>query len=539
MGERTNMEKIKRIMPLILSLFMMIAVIGSIPTKSVKAEEMENINLELPVNHELGKEAVTIVDESTSLLTKIASYSDEDYYPYSRRWNGMPTSLKVGKNLFVAWQTGGVREPDPDNLNYIVMAVSQDDGVTWKDPFMIINPMDESVQAQVPQLYVAPSGQVRLQFSYSGKGIHTMPLYNLGGDLEDIRYGEITPTGVNNSSFTKPTILDDGSIIYASGKADTYIFKSTDDGLTFQNFSTVEPSLSPSSALVFSESSIIQKENGLLWHLRRLENGTNGGIEQSFSADGGLNWTVPESDLLYPLQSPGSRFTMQRLQSGNILFITNMGGMGATNRTKMTAFLSEDDGDTWPYSLLLDPLMSSYPDFCEADGKIYAVFDKDRYGEGGVRLCVFTEEDVKAGKFLSEGSIQLGIIARMNNEYGDIKTVNGAFPEQVSYPLGTDVKEIIANYPTTITVTDDNGRTIEIKGKYRVSGYNKDEPGTYRAYFITENQPVTLKDSFNKLSFDIVLEEKSGCVASVGGAGGCTLICFMALTALAVKKYKR
>lgn len=528
----------KKLLAIIGCLVMWGAVFGA-NLVTVKAEENNNQYMDLAVNHELRKEAVTIVDDSTILSTRIAEGTDENYYAYSRRWQGMPTSLKVGKNLYVAWQTGGVREPDPDNLNYIVMAVSQDDGLTWKDPFMVIDPMDATVQAQVPQLYVAPSGQVRLQFNYSGKGIHTMPLYNLGGDLEDVRYGEITPTGVSNSSFTKPTIMSDGSIMYASGKQETYIFKSTDDGLTFKNFSTVEPSLSPTSALVFSESSIVEKQDGLIWHLRRLENGMNGGIEQSFSADGGKNWTVPEGNLPSPLQSPGSRFTMQRLKSGNLLFITNAGGMGATNRTKMTAFLSEDDGLTWPYSLLLDPLMSSYPDFCEADGKIYAVFDKDRYGEGGMRICVFTEDDVKAGKFLSTGSIKLGIIARMNTEYGDIKTVNGAFPEEVNYPLGTEVKDIIANYPTTISVTDDNGRTIELTGKYRVSGYNKDKVGSYRAYFIPDNQPLTLKDSFDKLSFTInVVKEEKGCKSSAGGGLGLG-ICLMALTALAVKKIKK
>lgn len=491
-----------------------------------------NVNAEAggnnTVNHTLRTEVVTIVNNTTNLFTPISSVTDEDFRPSSRKWNGMPTVIKAGNNIFVAWQTGGVREPDPDKLNYITVAVSSDGGITWIDPFIIVQPIEEERQAMVPMFYYNRAGQLYLLFSYEGFGIHAIAIHNADGNLEDITYDP--PFFINsfNSSFTKPTLLSDGRIMYASGTVDTRIFTSNDDGLKFNLISETE-SEAPVNFRRFSESVIVEKSDGILWHLRRLENAANGGIEQSFSADGGLSWTVAQGNLPEPLRSPGSRFNMGRLQSGALLFITNAAGMGGINRTRMTAYLSEDDGESWPYSILLDPAMSSYPDFHQdKDGTIYIAFDKDRFGEGGIRLCIVTEQDIKAGQYISDKAQQLLVVTKMNYNYADIKSVNGAFPKIACFNTGIELKELLANYKTVITVTDENGVNHEITGTYRVSGYNKDVAGTYNAYFLTD-LPETLKDSFSLLEFKIVLEDKKGCFGSVNtglvfialfGAGG-------------------
>ena len=329
-----------------------------------------------PVNHELHAETVTVVDETTKLYTPIASNTEEDYNPFSRLWNGMPSVITAGNNIFVAWQTGGEREPDPNKLNYITVAASTDGGITWKDPFMIIDPLEESRQAQVPMFYYNHAGQLYLLFSVEGLGIHALAIHNADGPLTGITYDEPFPVGVSNSSFTKPTLLSDGTILYSSGTTDARIFRSDDDGRSFEAIATIE-SNTPAASRKFAESTLVEKKDGTLWQMRRLENSVNGGIEQSFSADKGLNWTVAVGNLGSPLQSPGSRFNMQRLQSGALLFVTNAEGMGS-NRSRMTAYLSEDDGDTWTEGLVLDADISSYPDFWQApDGTIYIVFDKD------------------------------------------------------------------------------------------------------------------------------------------------------------------
>lgn len=491
-------------------------------------------------NHTLHSDIVTIVDNSTQLFTPIASHTDEDYYFYSRRWNGICSVITAGNNIFVAWQTGGVREPDPTNLNYIAIAASKDGGATWIDPFIVIDPVDEAVEARVPQFYRNPEGKIYLLFSYSTIGIHCIEFHNLDGDLLGVTYEDPFYIGVNNSSFTKPTILSDGSILYLSGKAETYVIRSTDNGKSFQRIASIE-SESPVAARVFAESVVIEKKDGTLWGLRRLENAVNGGIEQSFSADKGLTWTTFQANLPAPLTSPGSRFTMCRLQSGNLLFVTNAAGMGGTNRTRMTAYLSTDDGETWPHALLLDPLMSSYPDIWEDNGKIYIAFDKDRYGEGGIRLCIVTEADLTAGAFVSKDAAQLVTVTKMNDDYADIKSVNGAFPAEATFRVGTELNDILAGFPTEITVTDEYGNSHTISGKYRVTGFHKDKVGTYKAYFIAD-LPNTLKDSFGKLEFKITLAEKKGCgsivspTANGGAACGICLAAGVCATVAARKK---
>ncbi len=488
-------------------------------------------------NHTVHEDIVTIVDETTNLFTPISSATDEDYRASSRRWGGIPTVITAGKNLFVAWQTGGVVEPDPNYLNYITVAASKDGGKTWIDPFMIIDPLEENLQSRVPQFYYNHAGQLYLLFSYEKKNIHAIALHGMDGDLSDVTYEEPFPIGVSYSSYTKPTLISDGSIMYLSNKLDATLYRSEDDGKTFKAYSALE-SEAPASSRVFAESTLVEKKDGLLWGMRRLENAVNGGIEQAFSADMGKTWTKSQGNLPSPLTSPGSRFAMQRLKSGNLLFVTNATGKGMT-RTRMTAYLSTDDGETWPYSLLLDPTLSSYPDFWEGDdGKIYIVFDKDRYGEGGMRLCVVTEEDLMAGKYVSEGSAQLVTIAKINTEYGDITSVNGAFPDGADYKVGTEIKTILADLPKTIKVTDEYGRDYEITGTYKASGFNKDKTGTYKIYFVAD-LPATLKDSFSKLNFEINLVESKGCASSISLAGGGAAVTVIGTAAAALRLRKK
>ncbi|MBR3218422.1 MAG: exo-alpha-sialidase [Thermoguttaceae bacterium] len=72
----------------------------------------------------------------------------------------------------------------------------------------------------------------------------------------------------------------------------------------------------------------------------------------------------------------------------------------------MTAFLSDDDGATWNSSLLLDERKNiSYPDGTQTeDGTIYLTYDFDRFGEREIMAARLTEEDILAGKIVTEGS---------------------------------------------------------------------------------------------------------------------------------------
>ena len=69
-------------------------------------------------------------------------------------------------------------------------------------------------------------------------------------------------------------------------------------------------------------------------------------------------------------------------------------------RSHLTAFVSDDEGTSWQGGLMLDERIGvSYPDGVQAaDGTIYIVHDYDRAGEGVVYMATFCEEDVRAGR---------------------------------------------------------------------------------------------------------------------------------------------
>ena len=62
--------------------------------------------------------------------------------------------------------------------------------------------------------------------------------------------------------------------------------------------------------------------------------------------------------------------------------------------------LSRDDGKTWEGFLLLDGREDvSYPDAAEdGEGRIFIAYDRKRYGDKELLLAVVTEEDILAGR---------------------------------------------------------------------------------------------------------------------------------------------
>ena len=144
------------------------------------------------------------------------------------------------------------------------------------------------------------------------------------------------------------------------------------------------------------------------------------GICKSVSTDGGRSWSNGADS---GLGGPNSRFFIRRLQSGRILLVNHH---KYTGRNNLTAFLSDDDGLTWPHRLLLDGRSDvSYPDGVQtADGVIHIVYDRER---GGYKACMedalacarevltahITEEDILAGALVTPGSCLQQIASKL------------------------------------------------------------------------------------------------------------------------------
>ncbi|MBQ9115489.1 MAG: exo-alpha-sialidase, partial [Clostridia bacterium] len=191
-----------------------------------------------------------------------------------------------------------------------------------------------------------------------------------------------------------------------------YVYKSSDNGECFNRMGGI--AIKDRS---FDEHMVLELKNDALAMFIR----TTYGIGVSYSYDRGERWSNGEDS---GLGGPCSRFHISRLRSGRILLINHH---RFTGRNNLTALLSEDDGKTFPYSLLLDERSSvSYPDAVEdTEGNIHIIYDRERGGKSLERCYAsareiltarVTEEDIISGWLISEGSY----LARVENKLGGL-----------------------------------------------------------------------------------------------------------------------
>lgn len=198
----------------------------------------------------------------------------------------------------------------------------------------------------------------------------------------------------------------------------SYVYKTSDNGKTFSILGK-----SDIRDRDYDEHMIYEMNNGLLRMLVRLNNG----IGECFSYDRGQNWSQGQKS---DIAGPCSRFFIQKLRSGRVLLINHF---NFTGRNNLTALLSEDDGKTFPYTLLLDERYVSYPDAIECDdGYIYIVYDRERgaakkkleevYASAREILTAkITEEDIIKGQLVSEKSFLKNVV----NKLGELDEADG------------------------------------------------------------------------------------------------------------------
>jgi hypothetical protein len=210
-----------------------------------------------------------------------------------------------------------------------------------------------------------------------------------------------------------------------------HVFASTDQGKTWEKRGGV---LFP--RFDFDEHMIVELRDGRLWMLAR----TLDGIAETYSSDQGRTWTPPKVRFpninarffirrLAPRQGPARSESRPSGQSGpgdanpltpegvdSKLLLIKHGRIDerTPHRSHLTAFLSEDDGQTWRGGLVLDDRTGiSYPDGFQApNGTIYIIYDHNRYTDAEILLARFREEDVFAGRWSSPGARQRVLVNR-------------------------------------------------------------------------------------------------------------------------------
>lgn len=353
-------------------------------------------------------------------------------YDYSTQDYVMSLTIErtVGGRIWAAW----IGECDCPN-SFLLAATSDDNGLTWSNPRFVIDGRSASLPIPrtviIGNFWTDPAGKLWLFFDqtmnhFDGRsGLWATVCEN--PDSENPIWSN--PKRIwHGSMLNKPVILSSGEWLLPS-----YLLER--EG--FGPFKNVFPELDPYrgvNVLVskdqgktwelrgirsfpypdWIEAMIVEKNDGLLWMMAR----TKKGIMESFSSDQGANWSEP-TETQANIQHPNSRFFFRRLASGRLLLIKNGKELHQhPGRNYFSAWLSDDDGETWKGGLVIDDREKvTYPDgFQSPDGTIYITYDHNR-GPGEIMLARFTEEDILAKKIVSpQSKLKMIIVQAVQNE---------------------------------------------------------------------------------------------------------------------------
>jgi predicted neuraminidase len=218
---------------------------------------------------------------------------------------------------------------------------------TWSPPAILVN--DPDYPLGNPVLFLAPNKTLWLYYLIMrGQKWHTCTLHSI--QSQDFGYswekGPDFPDSLGWTIRTNPITMDNNEILFPlcdESKRYSFFMTSKDDGQVWQTQGkiTSEPfNLQPA---------VIQRSNHELLTLIRT-GGTGGHCWKSTSNDYARSWSpaVPG-----PFKNPNSALAMIKLTSGNLVAVYNDSNR-RIYRTPLVVSLSEDEGETWPYTRVLE-----------------------------------------------------------------------------------------------------------------------------------------------------------------------------------------
>ena len=328
--------------------------------------------------------------------------------------------------LWTLWIAGG------DNDKAIVVIVcSKDDGKTWSDPRVVVDPHVSNtplgIRSLVANIWTDPKGQLWVFYDqgigyYDGRaGVWATVCKNPDDDVliwsepKRIWHGAALqkPIVTSNGEWLLPVSLWPRKMAnlkfrHRFSELDSLrganLLVSVDEGKSWHRRGNAVQI--PEAIRTVDEHMLIERNDGSLWMtIRTLE-----GMWESLSTDGGHTWSVPRKAAIH---HANAKHFITRLNSGRLLLVKHGQEIHppqgevykALPRRMLSAFLSDDDGKTWSNGLLLMEGSGSYPDGVQAeDGTIYVCYDYDRWFSAEIWMRRFTEEDILAGKFISPHS---------------------------------------------------------------------------------------------------------------------------------------
>ena len=402
----------------------------------------------------------------------------EAYGITKRLWQGIPgIAVTKGGRIFLTFYSGNVGE----RIGNYVLLVKSDDGVHFSEPVAAC--FRENHRCFDPCVWIDPLDRLWLIWSLCpDHGLYAAICDD--PDAEELRFGEPFLVG-HDIMMNKPTVLSTGEwafpiavwkdgIRVLSSEYDSpitpkgsFMYVTADQGKTFQRLGYADV-----QGRNFDEHQFLEMQDGSIRVFVRCSYG----IGAANSYDGGLHWSE-SFDTGYG--GPSSRFYIGRLPSGRVLMINHHKYFGRNN---LTALLSDDDGKTFPHTLLLDERDNvSYPDVdLGPDGSIYVVYDRERGGYqksleevfGCAREVLYariTETDILQGRVVDPDSFLKRIAVKLTTYDGDMKNPFSEYRyftdgEYAAYLNGKEnaanvVKEVLNTYQVNCT----NIHNIEAK----------------------------------------------------------------------------
>ena len=370
-----------------------------------------------------------------------------------RVFQGCPqVETSDGGRLWATWFGSNVQaERAPyHNDQFSVISTSADCGKTWKEVFVFDPSELLGGGASDPMLWKDPKGNIRFiglrNIDFKGQDEFATSAWEftmLDPENEHTAWTAPRLLGNKNISVMKPLIFPDGTIMRSMddfklvgipNKVRIRFLKEDVDGKPI--FVSELPVDNDAS---FAEQMPIIRKDGSLFTFYRASKGQK--FAESF--DGGKSWDLGG---YYPMQfSINTKCILKTLSSGRVLLVANDVQMKDENgkkihyytdqngeqcelekhktpRTRMTAYLSDDDGKTFAHRMLLcDDGQISYPSATVSkDGAIYIVYDQGRgvIGQHTIFLSKITEEDILAGKLVNDESFLNNIVSRPSDQGG-------------------------------------------------------------------------------------------------------------------------
>ena len=353
-----------------------------------------------------------------------------------RRWQSAPCVARTkGGRLYCTFSGDNSETGDESPNNYNILMASDDNGETWIENIMILD-HDSSVRMHGPIIFVAPDGELWLFWAQSyiywdsRGGVWCRKCTNPDAPLDELVWGE--PQRICHGVLaTTPCVTSRGEILlpvsiwknitrhkfnHLPELEYSCVYASTDGGKTF----TLRGKANDPDT-TFDENAIVETDEGKLLMITRDERA----ISICESDDYGYNWSEPKK----LMDHTSSRSFFSRFSTGEILLVTNDpvalkdGMTSEEGRVKMTAFLSTDNGKTFPHKLLLkEEGMVSYPaGVVTEDDRVYVTFDRNRYTDGELYISSFCKEDILAGKIVTENSYNSRLIFKADKLHGKHK----------------------------------------------------------------------------------------------------------------------